>query len=189
MMSAVKKINLPEDLFADQEPDTEVMSAPPEMDNAPPSAEMQALVGKISKRQERRKKSKTIAASTFDKTREEVVAMVKSGEWDECGARHLVALYDIMHLKVYKVEDAALDSKTRYNAVMMAANFVKREFADDYVEAVEYMRWVWSEEMRQEKWRIENNRQNNNPITYYMMFSGRLLTKYRIFLARRHSRA
>lgn len=158
---------------------------PPESDASP---EFAALIEEQSAKEARRKsKSKTIAASAFNRARVDVQEMIDSGDWTQCGARHLVALYDLMHLKCYGVEALELGAAERYNAAMMAANLVKRQFDGDYVEAVEFMRFVWTKEISTEKWRRENGREGRR-IGIRLMFGGSLVTDYRVALARKRNR-
>lgn len=182
MNVATKKRDLPENLFSTEE-DSEVHTSS-DSDDEPLSEEMKSIVGKVSKKLERRKKTKTIAASSFDRACIEVEEMIKTGKWAGCRARHLVALYDLMHYKCYKIEDASLGSKERYNATMLATTFTKREFGEgNFVKVVEYMRWLWSREMEREKWRRENYKEGGR-LGYYHVFGNKNLTEYKLYLAR-----
>lgn len=180
---AVKKRDIPEDLFEDASSFDE---------SEPLSKEMSKLLDKVGKRlstreknREHRKKRKTVAAATFERARFETEQMMKSGDWDKCAVRHLVALYDIMHEKCYGVEDASLGPAERYNATMMAANLTRHEFDGKFVEVIEFMRWVWKRELSKEKWLRENNKPLSRRVTYYDMFGKKLLlTDYKIYLAR-----
>lgn len=181
------KCDLPETLFTpgdeeDPKTGTRVKTKPPPEDASP---EFKALIAGVTKKVERRKaRPKTIAAADFGRARLEVKRMMDSGEWDECGARHLVALYDMMHEKCYGVAPAELGPAERFNAAMMASGFVKREFDNDYVKAANYMHWAWTKEINDEKWRRANARLNARRIGVRLMFGGALLTDYRVFLAR-----
>lgn len=189
MSSSGNHSSLPSTLFdvgeIEDDPKT---SAAKEEDDSP---EFLSLIKDVSDKQARRKskgKSRTIAASVFDHARHEVQTMMDSGDWDKCGARHLVALYDLMHLKCYGVEALELGATERYNAAMMAAALVKRAFNGDYVEAAEYMNWAWTREIETEKWRRENKKMNVRRIGTRLMFGGALVSDYRLSLARGGSR-
>lgn len=174
--TAVKKINLPDDLF---EEDT--------FHEEPMSKEMKALVEeqeRKSKNRQKRNKRKTISATSFNRSRQEVDRMWKKDEWDNCEARHLIALYEKLHLLCYDVDDASLTPESRYKATMMALNFVKREFSGNFEKAIAYFRWAWGKERATEKWRRENNVDGKH-LTWYSLFSGWMLTKYRLHLARK----
>lgn len=170
-----RRVDLSESLFSADEED----------DPKPgPSPQLAAMMGEVERRRERRKSKKTIAASQFGRARVEVEAMIESGKWTGVSARHLVALYDLMHERVYGVACAELGPEARYNATMMAASLTKREFGGDYEKTLEFMRWAWTRESRTEKWRRENGRHEARRIGARLMFSGSLVTDYRVFLAR-----
>lgn len=175
-------------LFPDDEDRTKArsrVSKPPPPDATP---EFQAMIEKDNARAAKRRSRTTIGASVFNRALQEVDEMVKSGEWDNCTARHLVALYDMMHTKCYGIEPAELGPKERYRAVFMVSGLIKREFGDDILKMVAYMRWVWTREIGREKWRRENNSDSNFRIGFRMMFSpSSLLTDYR--LAQQRKRA
>ncbi len=153
------------------------------------SQEMRALTEKVTKKVERRRaKPKTMAASVFNRAIAEVEVMIESDDWTGVAARHLVALYDQLHLECYDVACAELGPSERYNAVMMAAGFVKREFDGDYKRAVDFMNWAWTREIGTEKWRRENGRTDGRRIGVRLMFGGALLSDYRVTLARTHRR-
>ncbi len=185
--SAVTR-DVPESLFSDEEVPRKKKSK--KEDASPEFMKLVKTVGaKVQRREERRRKRpKTIAASSFERARQDVVEMIESSDWSECGARHLVALYDLMHTKCYGVEPS-MGSGDRYNATMMAANLVKREFDGDYVKAVQFMRWKWTGEIRQEKWRRENNKLHARRVGVRLMFSPDLVSDYRVFLARSSHRS
>jgi len=191
MIGNSAKQDLPETLFTpgdDDEPKTATrVKRKHPLEEA--STEFLELVDDVTKRVERRKgKPRTIAAAQFDRARVEVQEMMDSGNWSGCGARHLVAIYDMMHLKCYGVSPVELGPSERFNAAMMAANLVKREFSGDYNRAVQYMRWAWTREMRTEKWRREQGRDEARRIGTRLMFAGALLTDYRLYLARAEHR-
>lgn len=176
--------NIPESLFSDD--DDEEKTETKKKTKSKDSDEFTQLIDSTSKKLERRKgKSKTIAASTFDRSLAEVDEMIKTGEWDKAKATHLVALYDRLHFRCYKVEASELGPAERYNAAMMAANLVRREFGGEYPEAAEFMRWAWEREISAEKWRRENNRLHARRLGVRLMFGGTLLSDYRLYLARR----
>lgn len=185
MSNVARKFDLTSDLFsADDEVEDEPVTK--KEDSSP---EFQELVATMTERQDRRKKApKTVGAATFEKSLVEVDAMLESRDWSRCQARHLVALYDRMHLKCYGIEAVELGPAARYNAGMMASGLVRREFDGDFQEAIDYMRWAWTKEIRKEKWLRENNKSGRR-ISSYLMFNGSLLTDYRLFLARRHFKA
>lgn len=177
--------NIPESLFSDEGDEKTITRAkirakPKEED------EFQQLIESTSKKLERRKnKPKTIAASSFDRSLAEVDEMIKTGDWDKAKATHLVALYDRLHFRCYKVEASELGPAERYNAAMMAASMVRREFGGEFAEAAEFMRWAWEREIASEKWRRDNGRMFARRLGVRLFFGGNLLTDYRLYLARK----
>jgi len=144
-----------------------------------------AMVATTRAKMHRRKtKPKTIAAAVFNRALTEADEMLRSGNWEGAGVRHLVAAYDRCHTRCYGVEPAELGPSERFNASMLAATMLKREFNGDLVGMVEYMLWAWERELDREKWRRENGRDGGR-IGVRLMFSGALLTDYRLHLARR----
>ena len=148
-----------------------------------PSAELAALREEVAPRLERKRKTRTIAASVYGRAVAEVREMFDSGRWEGVSARHLVAVYDVMHAETYGVE-AGLSPSDRYAATMMAAGLVRREFGGDFAIALEYMRWAWAKEERDERWRRENGRVDGRRLGHALMFGGRLVPDFRLYLAR-----
>lgn len=183
-MSVARLIDLPDELFSSD--DDEV-----EPDPIPETLEFQELVAAMEKKQDRKKQRanvRTVAASKFDRTLSEVDVMILSSNWDGAKPRHLVALYDRMHTKIYGVECVELGPTERYNTVMQALTLVKSEFEGDAENAVEFMRWVWSREMNKLKWCRENGHGTPNRITPWKMFSKSFVTDYRVALAQSRHR-
>lgn len=132
-------------------------------------------------------RSKTISASVFNRARLEAKEMMRTREWKDATARHLVALYDLMHEKVYGVEALELGPSERHKAALIAGNMIKRYFDGDVVACVEFLRWVWTREIAREKWR-RDNRVSGQRIGIRLMFSGSLVTDYRVDMARNPDR-
>lgn len=131
----------------------------------------------------RKKKTRAVAASAHGRTIAEASTMMRTRKWDGCAARHLVALYDLMHERTYGVA-SEMSPTERYRSTMLMGAFVKRSFAGDFVEAVAYFRWVWTREIGREKWRRENNVTDGRRIGFALMMSGSMVTDYRLALHR-----
>ena len=108
--------------------------------------------------------------------------MMDARDWTGCTARHLVALYDLMHEKTYGIT-VTMSGTERYRYTLIAGAFVKRSFDGDFIKAIEFFRWVWTREIEREKWRRENDRDGGH-IGLGFMFSNRLLDQWRLHLAR-----
>ncbi len=185
MMNAPRTtVNVPEDLYGD---DGDVVEGDTPRGDEEPGEDFLRLVSATKKKLEKRKtKSKTVAAAVFNRALAEVDEMLRSGDWESGGARHLVALYDRLHHRCYGVEPV-LSSSERFNAGLLAGAMLKREFSGDVDAMVEFMIWAWNRELERERWRRENGREGGR-IGVHLMFSGALLTDYRIHLVRRRKR-
>jgi len=154
-----------------------------------PSQGFLALVGNTKAKIERRKaKPKTVAAAVFNRALAEVDEMLRTGEWEPATAKHLVALYDRLHQRCYGVEPVELGPTERFNAGLLAGGMLKRHFDGDTTAMVSYMLWAWERELGVEKWRRETGRDGRR-IGVRLMFSGAMLTDYRLHLARTGRRA
>lgn len=144
--------------------------------------------GKLVPRPERRPRGarKTIAASSFRKTVGETEEMISSGDWDGFAARHVLALYDLMHAKCYGVAPE-MTSEERHRMVLLAGAFAKRHFDRDFAAVVEYFRWLWDREISRTKWKVENGREVRR-LSFVWSISMALLTDYRVALAQKRTR-
>lgn len=171
-----KRVSLPAGLFDPP--------APEETNDDPISNFAAAGRGRFERRIDRQNRPKTMPAANYARARKEAEEMMSSGDWEGCAARHLVALYGMLHEKVYGVEAAELGPRQRHEATLIAGNFVKRHFGGDFVAAVECMRWVWNREASREKWRKENGRDGMRIGVRLMFGSGVFVTDYRVAVAR-----
>lgn len=67
--------------------------------------------------------------------------------WKGATARTLIALYEIMHERVYQVA-SELTAKQRQDAMIVASKLLNSKFGGDIVAMVEFMRWAWLDEER-----------------------------------------
>lgn len=136
----------------------------------------QAFQDDVSKR---KKKDHTFTAKKLAARIKDVEAMRASGEWDKAYAQHFVALYVVRHEEVYGIKPAMTD-ETRTSAVIMAHRLLATRFEQDATEMAIFMRDVWIEEERAEKWRRENNREGGI-LTWYRQFeNGTLVDKWHL---------
>lgn len=171
MTSPNRAVDIP-DLFDDQE--------------APSAMTLWARstrTGKAKKPRSERPKKTTMAAAVFDRARAEMQAMIDSQNFAGCSARHIVALYDLMHVKVYGVE-VSMSGSERHTYTLRAGGFIKREFSGDYTKAIAFFRWLWAREMGREKWRRETGNEGGR-LDIGQSISGKSITDYRLALARR----
>ncbi len=170
-------IDLPEDLFPN-----DATSKQPTGLLKWAGATIDSQTGRATAK-EKPKRRATMAASVFNRAVAETEAMMAEGDWSQCTARHIVALYDLMHMKVYGIE-SSMSSGDRHIAALRAGSFAKRELGGDFEKVVDYFRWVWTREMGREKWRRENGREGAR-LTIGWCFGGALFTDYRLALTRR----
>ena len=113
----------------------------------------------------------------------ETMAMMASGDWSRALGRHFVALFDVLHRRVYGV-DAGLDSTDCFWAASMAKRLQDGTFGGDPGALVAFVKWTWERELSREKYRRENGR-DGGQIGYRLQFGTRLVTDYRIAMERR----
>lgn len=152
----------------------------------PPSGvvNVEAFTGALKEKRPRRLGS--ISDKAFDKLRDEAVACMKSGEWGDACSRTMVALFAILHERVYGVACADLSPSTRLVASFSAGRMLDREFSGDVAAMAMFLRWTWMREKEREVWRRSNGREGGT-VSWRLQFNGRLLTDYRIALARQHA--
>lgn len=177
MASPRRTYDLPEDLF------------PPPADRPPPPSPLERYLGRerdatgrlVPVKKPRR--SKTVAAAKHDRARCEAEEMIRTTDWSACAARHIVALYDLMHERTYGVE-SSMTSAERYRCTLMAGGFVKRHFRGDFEAAIDYLRWVWTREIGREARRRETGADGGR-IGFALMVSTSMLDDWRVANARR----
>jgi hypothetical protein len=150
------------------------------MNAAPKLEDVQERAKRLSEWADRpsRTRMKTITDSAMARATREVEAMLESGEWDDALPRHFLALYALLHLRVYKVEALELTSSVRLFAAGAAGKMLKAHFDDDPYAFVEFIRWTWQREARREVWRRDNGRDGQR-IGWRLQFGGSLLTDYK----------
>ncbi len=119
----------------------------------------------------------------------EVCERIARGHWAEMTAGRLVALYWIMHEKIYGITPTELNKAAAWERAMKSAGkMVKDNFDGDVGQAVQFMRWVWTEAMRKEKW-ARDNEKNVRRITWQNQFMhDYLITDWRASEMRKRAR-
>src|SRR5208282_5697737 len=128
---------------------------------------------------DKKPRSKTISDSVFAKVRLGVERMIKSGDWSSATPRDFVALYAMLHNRVYGVEPEELTSSARLYAASLARKLLDRSFGGDPWEFADFIRWVWIREESREKWRQQNS-VSGGRIHWRLQFNGALVTDWRI---------
>lgn len=110
-----------------------------------------------------------------------------SGDWEQAGPGHLVALYGYCHERVYGVRVAELEEGRTYGEAMRkAAQLLKSDFAGDVAELVAFVRWTWRrEDFREKKRRADGGAQDQRRLGWRLQFAAALVTDYRLDQARR----
>jgi len=128
-----------------------------------------------------RKRSFSTGAAAQMRARAEMDAMRATGDWSAARAPHLVALYAHCHRTAYGVEPTELENGRNYAAASAMAKRLVEETFETMQACVDFMRWVWQEEIRKEKWRKENG-VDAVPIGWRFQFTprGTLVTRYRV---------
>lgn len=137
---------------------------------------------------EKRIRAKTISDSAFARATREATEMIHGAlAWDEAAPRHFVALYAILHERVYGVAPCDLTPVGRLHAAGMAARLLEKQFGGERVELYEFVCWTWKREEKREKWRAEKGCEGGR-IGPRLQFSGALLADYRVEAARARRR-
>lgn len=139
-----------------------------------------------------KKRSFKLARHVIETAQREMDERAASGNWENARGVHLVALYRWLHQNVYGIEPLELDGAEWARASVVANRFCAEQFGSDFGACVEFMRWAW----KREQWK-ENQRATRDPnktidsfrIGWRYQFSPRLVTDYRIGLARSNGAA
>jgi hypothetical protein len=124
-----------------------------------------------------RKKSTTIPNSRWDKAVRGAKACITTGDWTDAKPLEFVALYEMLHTRVYRVAPVELGSAQRMRAMAMAVRLLA-QFTDTN-EMAAFFRWVWLREEKREAWRKQTGASGGR-ISWYLQFDGRLVTDWRL---------
>ena len=131
-----------------------------------------------------RKRSYRCSKPRIEKLRGEMEKRALSGDWGDAEPAVLVALYEWLHRSVYSVEPVELDGRAWAFASTAAKRLVEKEFAGDVSDAVEFMKWTWKRELKNEEWRRANGRETRRIGWRLQFLGGYLITDYRMAKAR-----
>jgi hypothetical protein len=115
--------------------------------------------------------------------RGETLAMVSSGDWAEATTAHFVALYALLHERVYGAACEELDPRARFVVVGKAAAMLRDKFADDAPAMAAFLRWTWE----REEWRARKPNWSGNRVGPWLQFNGAILTDYNVEMNRRRT--
>ena len=125
-----------------------------------------------------------VSDARLDKALDATTVCIAQGDWSEATAINFLALYVLMHRKVYDV-DPVMTAKERHECLLCIGSFVKKHFEDSPSDLACYIRWVWKREFDREKWAQTNGRQRG-VMSWRLMLSTAVLTDYRVERARGH---
>ncbi len=100
-------------------------------------------------------------------------------DWAGLNTKHFVALYAVLHERVYKVSPIELNERGRIIVLAMSKTMFTRQFDCDSLKMSSFFLWVWNREYRLEQWREKKGIQGRR-ISYGYQFSNYLLTEWRI---------
>lgn len=124
-----------------------------------------------------RSKRRAYDGSKFRARHKEALEMEESGDWERATAQHFVALYAILHERVYGIKPLELNDSTRSKAAIMIARSLKDHFGSDPTLMAAFIGDQWNEERATEKWRRENKREGGR-LDWYRLFEGSRATKW-----------
>ena len=135
----------------------------------------------------RPKRVSGIGDAVFNRVIDEVEEAIVADDFSLFAARHWVALYHLMHVRVYGVAPAELVSKTRTIAAARAARMLDKEFAGDKAKFAAYLRWVWNRELSRVEYRKREGKELVR-VGWGLCFNGLLLTDYRVAMVQKGGR-
>lgn len=156
------------------------------------SAFDQRVARRVQSMRDNRGKAKappSIGDAEFGRARLQAGEMARSGDWSRAMPRHLVALYDLYHERVYGVHSIDLTPIARGRAAGMVGQLLRKHFgmvpgeaASEvvaYVRAAAFVRWAWEREAKAEKWRQEVGRSGRR-LGWVAVFGGQVLADYAV---------
>jgi hypothetical protein len=118
--------------------------------------------------------SKKVIETTIRQTKD----FMRSGDWTTANALHFVALWMVMHERVYGVVPIVTGNEIKRGS-WRAGTVLKDIFKGVPGELVEMIKWSWKREHKNEIWRRENEREGSRlNLTY--QFSAKTLTDYKL---------
>jgi len=145
---------------------------------------VESFIGPEKKRKPRA--SPSVGAKAWIVAVSEVNVMMVSGEWENASAVHFVALYAILHQRVYGVDVAELNvARERTIAKFAAYRMLTNEFSGNVDSMVTFIKWCWLREQKSVTWRRNNpERDNGFRIGWKYQFNGKLLSDWRMMCTR-----
>lgn len=149
--------------------------------------------GTLAKKREERKakgprKARGRTPKEAAKAHAEASKMGQTGDWGPARPRHLVALFEMLHDRVYGHPAETRDGMQATLASYACSRFVEKEFQGSYADAVRYILWAFEKEKGTEAWRRENNPSSSFRLSWRLLFSAVKVTEMRVAMARKSER-
>lgn len=157
---------------------------PVQIEMSEAAAKLRAMVNSKVVDMERTKRLYRCSKRRIEKLRADMETRAQSGEWANADPAVLVALYEWLHRSVYGVDPEELNGRAWAFASTAAKRMVAKDFAGDVADAVEFMKWTWKRELKNEEWRRANGRDTRRVGWRLQFVGGYLLTDYRMAKAR-----
>ncbi len=129
------------------------------------------------------KKKNAITRSEMRQARGQTEEMLHTGDWDHAIGRHHVALYMLLHERVYGAPAAEMNDRACYQAAGQAAKLQKENFDDGPAALATFILWTWKREQDREKWRRQNGKSGGR-VTARLQFGTFLLGDYAVDMKR-----
>lgn len=130
------------------------------------------------------KKRTGVSKASFDRAMTDVSDLMASGDWSKAKPIHVFALYCHLHEHVYGVPPGETGSADRTRACFQVANLIRSQFDGKISEMVDFVRWAWQREESRESWRRENGRLSGFRLGSRLLFSGTMVSDYRVQMKR-----
>lgn len=147
----------------------------------------QFVASKSGRPPPRQGKAPKISPARIAKFLADVGEFMAEGDWSTASEGHYVALYVVLHHKVYGLKPAELDDGAQYFQAMRAAKafYASTSLAPD--DMVDFLRWTWAREEGRERWRRDNAKDGQR-VGWRLQFGGAMLSDYRVDKLRRNGR-
>lgn len=132
---------------------------------------------------------------SHEAAKREVERMARAADFAEAAPRHWVALYDVLHEKLYGVEAVDLTPVCRTRAAAMAGQILRRFGWDPGDPSARraaghrmfaYAEWAWKREAKHEAFRRQNpHRTGSGRLTWQSFFGGKSLGDFAADLVRK----
>ncbi len=115
--------------------------------------------------------------------------MICAKDWSAATPRHFVAVYHLLHERVYGFAPSTT-TQDRVRGAMLAGMTLKRQFGGDPERMAEFVQWIWD----REQWREKMRKAKNEPAGGFrlgvrLQFSAGMVDDYRAAMLRQRVRS